>query len=122
VEFVVDNVALREDFLRVLRFSPDSIIPPEPHTHVSSGDKQYDDDQIKVDGVIGETFSRVLWEMHAKFYWKHLKGRQHLEGDPAIDGKIILKMIVGKNVEWYHLAHHKDQRRGLVHSIINLFS
>jgi hypothetical protein len=37
VGFVVDRVALGQDFLRVLRFSPVSIIPSGLHTHMSPG-------------------------------------------------------------------------------------
>jgi hypothetical protein len=36
VRFMVDKVALGQVFLRVLRFSPVSIIPPGLHTHISS--------------------------------------------------------------------------------------
>jgi hypothetical protein len=35
VEFVVDKVALYEDFVRLRRFSPISIIPLMLHTHIS---------------------------------------------------------------------------------------
>jgi hypothetical protein len=34
--FVVYKVALGKVFLRVLQFSPAIIIPPQPHTHISS--------------------------------------------------------------------------------------
>jgi hypothetical protein len=33
--FAVDKVALGQVFLRVIRFSPASIIPPLPHIHLS---------------------------------------------------------------------------------------
>jgi hypothetical protein len=38
VGFVVDEVALRQGFLRVFRFSPASIIPPSLFKLISSGE------------------------------------------------------------------------------------
>jgi hypothetical protein len=39
VGFVTDKAALGQVFLRVLRFSPVSIISPSPHTHIPSGER-----------------------------------------------------------------------------------
>jgi hypothetical protein len=41
VEFVVDKAALGHVFLRVLRFSPVSIIPPSLSNSYHLGDEQY---------------------------------------------------------------------------------
>jgi hypothetical protein len=60
-------------------------------------------------------------EMHIKFWLLNLKGRDH-SGNLAVDGKIILKWIIGKwegeDVCWIHRAQERNQWRTSVNSVM----
>jgi hypothetical protein len=44
--------------------------------------------------------------------------------EPGIDGRIILKEDLGKiacdNVDWFYLVQNRNQRRGLVNTVMNI--
>jgi hypothetical protein len=51
-----------------------------------------------------------------------LREGDHL-GDPAVDGRIILKMDlqeVGWGMDWIELAQDRDRWRALVNAVMNL--
>jgi len=56
--------------------------------------------------------------MHAVFWLENLMGRDHSE-DLDIDGRIMLHGILGKGVDWIHLAQNRDQWWDLVNTIMN---
>ena len=58
--------------------------------------------------------------MHAGFWWRNLRERDHLE-DPNVDGKVILKCIFRKwdaGVEWIDLAQNRDGLRALLKAVM----
>jgi len=63
-----------------------------------------------------------IGEINTKFWSENLKGRDHSE-DLAVDGRIILECISGKQggegVEWIHLAQDRDRWRALVNTAMN---
>jgi hypothetical protein len=56
--------------------------------------------------------------MQTIFWLENLKGREHSE-DVGVDEKIILEWILGKVVDWTHLAQVRDQWRALVNTVMN---
>jgi hypothetical protein len=59
--------------------------------------------------------------MHKKCWLESLKGRDHSE-DLGVDGRIILKCIVGKwswGIDWIHLPKDRDRWRAFVKTVIN---
>ena len=58
-------------------------------------------------------------EMHTKFWWRNLKGRNHVEG-VSVDGRIILKWTLkkkdGKTVT--ELIRPRDKWRAFVNAVI----
>jgi hypothetical protein len=56
---------------------------------------------------------------NAAFWLENLKGREEL----GVDGRIILKWILGKEwegVDWMKLARERDQWRAVVNTVMNL--
>jgi hypothetical protein len=55
-----------------------------------------------------------------EFRFGSLKGRDCLE-DLGLDGRIILKQILGKEgVDWIHLSQDRDRWQTLVYTLMNL--
>jgi hypothetical protein len=68
----------------------------------------------------------LVWgrgEVYSAFWWRNLKGREHLE-DPGIEGSTILRWIfrkwAGRGMNRIDLAQDKDRWRALVNSVMNL--
>jgi hypothetical protein len=60
--------------------------------------------------------------VHTGFWCGDLREGNHL-GDPAVDGRIILKWIFGKwygGMDWIGLAQDMDRWRALVNVVMNL--
>jgi hypothetical protein len=59
--------------------------------------------------------------LHTVFWLENLKGTDHSE-NPCIDGRIILKWILGKwweGVDWMHLAQDRNQWWAVVNTVMN---
>jgi hypothetical protein len=57
--------------------------------------------------------------MHIKFWSESLIGRGHSE-DLGVDGRVILEWILGKDMDWIHVAQDRYQWRALVNTVMNL--
>jgi hypothetical protein len=61
-------------------------------------------------------------KVHTGFWWGDVRESDHL-GDPAIDGRIILRWIFKKgdgSMDWIELAQDSDRCRALVNAVMNL--
>jgi hypothetical protein len=61
-------------------------------------------------------------EVRTGFWWGYLREGDHL-GDPAVDGRIILKWIFKKwdgGMDWIELAQDRGRWRALVNAVMNL--
>jgi hypothetical protein len=62
--------------------------------------------------------------MRTKLWLEILKGRDHSE-DLSVDGRIILKWILGEigmeGVDWIHPARNTERRQALVNTVMNLW-
>ena len=58
-------------------------------------------------------------EVRSEFWSRNLRERDHLE-DPGIDGRIILRWILGKLMDFIDLAQESDRLRVLVSAVMNL--
>ena len=70
---------------------------------------------------MGRACSTYVWigDVHTEFWWRNLR-----EGDPGVDGRIILESIFekwdGQGIDWICLAQDMDRWRSLVNAVINL--
>ena len=55
--------------------------------------------------------------MHTRFWWRHLRERDHLE-DPGVDWRIILRSVFTK-MDWIKLAQYRDRWRVLVNEVLS---
>jgi hypothetical protein len=61
--------------------------------------------------------------VYTGFWWRNLRERDYL-GDPAVDGRIILRWIFGKwdvgGMDWIGLVEDRDSWQALVNVVMNL--
>jgi hypothetical protein len=61
--------------------------------------------------------------VYTGFWWGNLRERDHL-GEPALNGRIILKIDLQEvrcgNMDWIELAQDRDSLRALVNAVMNL--
>jgi hypothetical protein len=61
-------------------------------------------------------------EVNTGFWWGDLREGNHL-GDTGVDGRIILRQILGKcdgGMNWIELAQDRDMWRALMNAVMNL--
>jgi hypothetical protein len=61
-------------------------------------------------------------EMHTKFWFQTLKGRDHMEGLCVVGGDINIDVpeIGWEVVNWIHLAQDRHQWRTFINTMMNL--
>jgi hypothetical protein len=60
--------------------------------------------------------------VYAGFWWGNVRERGHLK-DPCVDGRIILRWILGSGVwgmDWIDLFQDRDRWRAFVYAVMNL--